>query len=336
MFSRQVKFIELRPIKESSQDYDEIERKIKLLFKEEIYLPLVRALGGNSKTIKNAAYSLVDAIKFGRIQFNRGRFTGKFNAGISQELRALGAVWDNKTSSFRISLSELPFDVTYAIRASVAHFEAKIAGIDKKLAQIVPAEIAGKLNISKNFDSALWKVEKEFSKTIAGITIKPQLSDSARERIAEEWQNNMDLWIKDFVESEIVELRQKMQKTVFAGNRYETAIKTIQKSYDVSANKAKFLARQETSLLVTKYKETRYTEAGVDEYKWGAVAGTAAHPTRPRHKALADASKAGKIFRWDDPPVTTAPGEPERRNNPGQDFNCRCFAIPVVRFKGKK
>jgi SPP1 gp7 family putative phage head morphogenesis protein len=96
----------------------------------------------------------------------------------------------------------------------------------------------------------------------------------------------------------------------------------------VSANKAKFLARQETSLMTTKLKETRYREAGVNEYKWKTVAGSKLHPVRPSHKIL-----EGRIFRWDDPPITTPPGEAVRRNNPGQDYNCRCFAQPIVRFK---
>ena len=59
-------------------------------------------------------------------------------------------------------------------------------------------------------------------------------------------------------------------------------IGAIQKSYGVTANKAKFLARQETKLLTTTLKEVRYVDAGVTKYKWKSVTGTAAHPVRPR------------------------------------------------------
>lgn len=101
----------------------------------------------------------------------------------------------------------------------------------------------------------------------------------------------------------------------------------IQDSYDVSANKAKLLALQETSLLMGKFKQVRYADSGVQEYRWGCVAGTKNHPVPPWHKAL-----EGKIFRWDGPPITSKLGEPVHRSNSGEDFNCRCFARPIVRF----
>lgn len=328
--------IPLKPIKIDSQDFEAIEKKIKQIFREEIYYPLLKELNLTRATIQNASYNFLMAIMNGRIQFSQGRFTGKFNATISKELKDLGAKWERRTASFKIPLNELPIDVRSAISASISKFEQKLKSIDKQLSQIVPEEIADKIKVSQHFESALWKVERDFQKSVKGITIAPTLSSAQKKRISIEWQNNMDIWIKDFTEKEVGALRTGIKKSVFAGNRYESAAKTIQRSYSVTENKAKFLARQETNLLMTKFKETRYQEAGVNEYKWGAVSGTPAHPVRPRHKALADASKAGKTFRWDDPPITSEPGQPERRNNPGEDYNCRCFAIPIVKFKKGK
>lgn len=323
----------LRPIKITTEDFEAIEEKIKALFKIKIYEPLLRELSLPRKTLTNSLEDLLKSLQEGRITFSRGSFAGRFNSSITKELRELGARFDRKTGAFKLPLSSLPLEVRSAISASEWRFKQKIDRIDRKLAQILPEEIAGRLSISKNFDRTLWKTDRDFKSSVKGITVAPELTESRRKKIADEWQNNMRLWIKEFTEKEIVELRKNMKATVFAGNRYESAVKTIQKSYGVSANKAKFLARQETSLLMTKFKETRYLEAGVNEYKWGAVSGTPAHPVRPRHKALAEASNKGKIYRWDNPPITSEPGQPDRRNNPGQDYNCRCFPKPVVRFK---
>lgn len=328
MESEQVKTVELRPIKESTSDYEDAERRIRELFRKEIYAPLMRLLGVQGAAFKNSKDPLIDAIQTGRIAFSRGVFSGKFSASISKELKRIGAEWDRKTGTFRILQASLPDSVREAVKASEFRFAEKIAEIDRRLAQILPDEIAGKVKLADTFDRALWKTERDFEASIKGITVAPQLTPERRKRIADEWETNMQLYIKDFTEKEILKLRGEMKKSVFTGNRYESAIKTIQRSYGVSANKAKFLARQETSLLMTKFKETRYTDAGVNEYKWGTVAGSKLHPVRPAHKRL-----EGKTFRWDDPPITTEPGEPVRRNNPGQDFNCRCFAKPVVRFK---
>lgn len=333
-FKRKEKIIELRPIKETVSDYDDIEAEIKRVFREEIYLPILRELEGKkSVALQNAAFSLAEAIRLGRIQYSRGSFVGKFNASISKELKELGAVWDRKTSSFKIQKAALPLDLRGAIDASSIRFAEKIAGIDRRLGKILPEQISDKIQVGKLFDAAIWKVERNFQDTIRNITIAPELSKADRKRISDEWQKNMELWVQDFTKKEILELRDKIQKSVFTGNRYESAVSTIQKSYDVSSRKAKFLARQETNLLMTKYKQVRYEAAGVTEYFWMCVAGSAKHPVRPRHKALADASKAGKIFKWNDPPVTSEPGEPQRRNNPGQDYNCRCSAKPIVRFR---
>lgn len=320
--------IELHPIKETTEDFDRLEARIKTLFKESIYYPLLKELIIQKKTLQNDLDDLLDALRSGRITFSKGEFQGRFSASISKELRKLGAKWNRGV--YRIPKSSLPSSVKQAIATSEVRFKEKMAQLDKKLSQILPEEIADKLKSEDLFDRTLWKTDKSLKKSMANLTVVPEMSASRRKLIAEEWHDNMKLWIKDFSEKEIKSLRSKIQKNVFAGNRYEGVIQTIQKSYGVSANKAKFLARQETSLLMTKFKESRYTDAGINEYRWKCVAGTAKHPVRPSHKVLDN-----KIFSWDDPPITTAPGEPQRRNNPGQDYNCRCFAKPIVRFKQK-
>jgi SPP1 gp7 family putative phage head morphogenesis protein len=331
------KYIQLKPIRETKADFDRLEAALVKIFREEIYAPAMRELGEPSRTLQNANdyadSAVIWALRGGQITYNRGSFSGRFNSAISKELRSLGARWDGKHGTWNVSQSSLPIEIRNAISGSAGVFARKIDAIEKRLAQILPEEIAGKLNAAKYFDASLWKTDKEFRSTLEKITVAPQLSDEARKRIADEWQNNMRLYVKDFTEQEIGKLRAELKESVFAGNRYESAVKTIQKSYGVSTNKAKFLARQETALLMAKFKETRYKDAGINEYRWECVNGSANHPVRPQHKKLAELSKAGKIFKWDDPPVTTEPGQPERRNNPGEDYNCRCFAKPVVRFK---
>jgi SPP1 gp7 family putative phage head morphogenesis protein len=311
--------VELPSIKETTEDYEALESYIKKIFKKEIYIPLISEFGGNSRVIKNSAETLLSAIQSGRIQFYRGVFSGEFNSEISKELKKLGATWDRSKKAWKLPSADLPLDVRMAISASASQFQRKLEKIDRILAAISPEELAGSMQMTRFFDSALWKVEKSLKKSMKNLVVQPELTKEQRQRIADEWQNNMKLWIHDFTEKEIKELRGKIQKTIFAGNRYESAIKTIQKSYQVSANKAKFLARQETMLLMTKFKETRYQDAGVNEYKWRCVKGTPLHPVRPMHKALNDRSEKGEIFRFDQPPVDDPKGG---RHNPSQNYNC--------------
>ena len=322
------KTIELRPVRESTADYEAMERRIKAAFKKLLYEPLLRELGMAKKTISNAnngPSALIRAIQEGRVTFSGGRLKGKLNAELTKELRRLGARWDSKGSTFVFPSGRLPPDIRVAVDRSAAEFAKKMAAADKLLQKNLPEEISGKIHLEDLFDSTIFKVDREIARTLSGLVVQPKLTAANRKKIAEEWQDNMELWIKNFTEEQIVSLRKSLQPKVLAGVRYEQTAKMIQESYGVTAKKAKFLARQETALLMTKMKETRYTDAGVHQYKWRCVTGTDAHPVRPSHKVL-----DGQVFRWDDPPVTTAPDEPARRNNPGQDYNCRCAAIPIV------
>lgn len=326
---------ELKPIKESTEDYDKIEARIKALFLKVLYRPLMKALGADSSKIRNAKSWLMDAIKSGRVTYSNGQFKGKFNASISKEIKSIGGKWDKKSSSFKILSKDLPMDIRSSISISESAFISKMTQISKKLSDISPEEIAKQLKTADLFDSTLFKVERDFQKSVSNITIPPSLNETQRAKIAREWQDNIDLYIKDFSNKQIKDLRSTIQQSIFSGNRYESLIKGIESSYNVTKNKAKFLARQETSILMSKFKETRYVEAGVNEYKWGCV--KMPHDKSPDHHVLGNVRYThgkleGHIFRWDDPPITSNPDEPVRRNNPGTDFNCRCYAIPLVRF----
>lgn len=320
------KLIELKPIKETPSDWDELELIIQDLFKQEIYYPLLKEINiGSRKTlIENAKIDLLSAIRTGKISFYRGHFKGSFNATLSKELRALGAKWDRTQGSWRVPRSSLSDEIKHAISASENNIDRTLSRIDTKLAQILPEEIADKLKIEHIFERNLWKTNKDFKQTIKDISIAPTFTEDQNKRIAKEYTKNLQLYIQDFTKKEIVSLREDIQKSAMSGNRYESMIKTLEKSYGVSHRKAKFLARQETSLLMTKFKQTRYEDAGVNQYRWGCVVGSGLHPVRPMHKAL-----EGKVFSWNNPPITDENGN---RNNPGQDYNCRCFARPIVRF----
>lgn len=325
------KVIELTPDKISTSDFEQLEQRLKDFFRREIYWPLLKDLGEPARVLNSVDdeyRALQDALFAGKVTFYRGVFSGRFNASVSKILRSLGATWDRRSSTYRILSSSLPMSIRNLISASETRFKAKLDKIDDKLAQILPEEIAGKFKCADIFDRTLYKTDAAFRSSVKSIGIQPKLSTEQRKKIADEWQNNMELWIKDFTKKEITQLRTDMQESVFAGDRYGSAVKKIQASYGVSERKAKFLARQETSLLMAKFQETQYQDAGIFEYKWGCVAGSKLHPVRKSHRDLEH-----KIFRWDDPPITTAAGEPARRNNPGQDYNCRCFAKPIVRVR---
>ncbi len=326
-----IKEIELRPLRETVEDYDRLERTIIDLLRREIYQPLIELIPhANSETIKNSNSPLESAILAGRVRYYRGQFKGSFSSATSKELRAIGAEWERKTRSWKLPQSKMPAGTLRAVQLSESRFITVLEKINRKLQELAPEKIADAFAGKKIFDSSLYKVNKDFKESIKGVTVAPTLTDEVRGKIAEQYTDNMKLYIRDFAKKEITKLRKEVAENVFAGNRYEALTKNLQDSYGVSQRKAKFLARQETSLLMSKFKAARYQEAGVDEYKWVAVAGSKLHPVRPSHEKLAQESKRGKTFRFSDPPYIDAK---EGHANPGEPFGCRCTAKPVVRFR---
>lgn len=319
-----MKAIELQPVREEDSDYDAIEEEILRAWKTELYKPLLVILGQKGRVLnEQPTYDLKN------VQYVRGLFTGKFTGKLSKELKAAGAVWDRKKRGWRLPLRKMPMELRSAISTSQAAFNRVVSSLDERLAKMLPEEIANRVRLQEIFDTTLWKTDRKLSKTLRAITVQPKLSKEAAQKIAKEYTNNLRLSIQEWTRKEIVSLRKQVQENAYKGLRYEGMVKTIQKSYGVGIDKAKFLARQETSLLMSKFKHARYKDAGIQEYKWRSVIGSPKHPVRPMHKLLNNQSLKGKVFRFDDPPVDDPTGS---RHNPGENYNCRCVAVPIVKF----
>jgi SPP1 gp7 family putative phage head morphogenesis protein len=103
------------------------------------------------------------------------------------------------------------------------------------------------------------------------------------------------------------------------GLRHEEIAKTIQATTGASKKRSKLIARDQTLKYNASVQKAQAQAAGISKYTWSTSKDAA---VRPMHKAL-----EGKQFSYDDPPVTNEDGD---RNNPGEDYNCRCNAIPVI------
>jgi SPP1 gp7 family putative phage head morphogenesis protein len=323
-----VKQIELKPIKPETDIVELLEKAVIQALREQFYKPILEEIGaGRSKILKNALDDVISAILAGKIIFDRGTFRGKFTSSISKELKSHGARWDKVSGSWKIHYSKLPIEIKNAIDQSRYRMEQKIKAIDKKIAAIIPDELLKHVRLEHLFDRQIWDLDNKFRDSMAKVTIQPKFTEEQRKKIAAEYTNNMKLDIKKWMDEEIVSLRKKVDKHVLTGLRYENLVPMIQKSYGVSVSKARFIARQETNLLTTKFREIRYTDAGAKKYIWRTVVGTTAHPVRPQHQKL-----NGTIQSWDSPPIVSEPDQPIRRAHAGADFNCRCIAIPIVSF----
>lgn len=110
-----------------------------------------------------------------------------------------------------------------------------------------------------------------------------------------------------------------------AGRKGSTLQGEIEKAFKVSQSKASFWARDQTLKLHGDITQARHRQLGIDRYLW---TDSGDERVRDIHGDLGARSDLGESFSYKDPPVISEDG---RRGNPGDDFNCRCTAFPVLR-----
>jgi SPP1 gp7 family putative phage head morphogenesis protein len=105
-----------------------------------------------------------------------------------------------------------------------------------------------------------------------------------------------------------------------SGTRVETIAKRLLEATDATPARAALIARDQILKLNSEVTQDRHRAAGVTEYTWST---SRDERVRPAHKAL-----EGTRHRYDDPPVVDP--KTGRRAHPGQDYQCRCTADPVI------
>lgn len=320
----------LKPLILRDSYYDAVEREIQRIFDKLIYIPIFKILRERLSEFQNAGNALIDSIRLGLVWYDDGHFRGKFSAKISKELRSIGAKYDARSSSWKLASGDVPADVRIAQVTADSRYRKIYENVTRTLDVIDPSQVDSVSQTKENYEKTISSMETDFQKTVpkgrapatarSRIAIEAQLTPEMKAQIAEDWGENLNLYIKGWMQENVLKLREQIQPHVLGGGRAQALVKSIQDNYGVSQRKAKFLARQETALLMSKFQETRYLDMGVTRYRWSD-----AHDRRVRHDHH---DLNGKIFSFSNPPITNR--KTGARNNPGQDYNCRCVAIPII------
>jgi SPP1 gp7 family putative phage head morphogenesis protein len=320
----------IQPIVQRDALHRDVEREIVAYFEEVLFAPLLAILddAGINPGRQNASLSAVtSALRARTLWYADGVFTGQFNSAVSRELREMGAVHDKRLRVFKLPVAKLPM----GLRLTIADSDAAAKAATKRILDTLNAmeqhvkDAPTGVRMQSPVEDMLGNLRQQFADGLEkkGIAVPPDLTPDVRKAIADEYTNNLDLFIKKFTTERIPVLRARVQENAFAGGRTDKLVKVLQSEFGVSKRKAAFLAEQETSILVAKYRESRYKRIGSRRYVW--VTGHDGR-VRPDHAALNK-----QIFDWDNPPITNrATGE---RNNPGEDYGCRCRARPILNIQ---
>ena len=315
---------QLQPIKDNPELIEELEAQIDVILYDILFAPLIKSIKENKRIFFNERdnSAIIKAIKSGKIRYGNNIFTGSFNATTAKEFKKLGIKYNKRIKGYTKEMNNLPVNIQVAIAQREDSYKQMarqlVATVDKINLNI--DEATKNINFDDTLEKVYSDINKEFKKTVTdkiGLSIN-FTADQIR-ILSQEYTNNLKLYITEFTQKETLILRQKAENIVLSGTRAKDFTKIIEERFAVSTKKAKFLAKQEISLLTSKYKQVKYESVGVSKYKW-SISNVR---TRPDHKAL-----NGKVFSFDDPPISnTSTGA---RNNPGEDFGCNCQAIPII------
>lgn len=176
-------------------------------------------------------------------------------------------------------------------------------------------------NITKRLSTEDWK--REVSRTL-GINILDDYYDGEfyRERL-KLWTDENTGLISTLPEEALGEMQNIVENGFLNGKSNRDIVKEIQERFNSSRNKARFYAVDQLAKLNASITKQQQTECGVEEYIWSS---SKDQRVRERHEQL-----DGTKHRWDTPPIVDE--QTGRRAHPGEDYRCRCVALPVFNIE---
>lgn len=301
-----------------------IEKALYSYLWEGIYKPMFEILNIKPIVAKNSLNVITEALRDEKITYYDGIFRakGKFTNAQSVQLQKWGAVWDRREKGYRLPEDRLPDELRVTIAEMRINAENQIKLLQEYIRQVEAnmPYIVESMVFDNEIKTILDDAGNEVKKNIRTLNIiEPELSEQQKNEIAKAYTNNMrDYIIKDFANERIPEMRAKIQELVLQGYRQDKIQELLQKEYGFMARKAKFLAQNETTIMLAEYKKVTYKEMGFDKFIWRTITDGR---ERELHKAL-----NGTVWRYDNPPVIDE--RTGQRGLPGQTYNCRCEQIP--------
>ncbi len=189
------------------------------------------------------------------------------------------------------------------------HAKEQVFGLQKRISKM--GELTKKLSIGE------WK--REVKKTLGIDLLDDYYSGEFYREQLQQWTDTNVGLIQSLPEDTLSEMQQVVEQSYLSGKSNRDIVRDMQERFNVSRSKARFYAVDQMAKLNAAITKQQQTECGVKEYEWST---SGDQRVRDSHRKL-----NGTIHRWDDPPVVDE--STGRRAHPGEDYRCRCVALPV-------
>lgn len=148
-------------------------------------------------------------------------------------------------------------------------------------------------------------------KGIELVKSEPWLKDFLNERI-----NNNVSYIKNLEDETYGRIENIVRQHIEKGSSAKVIRESIMEQTDISKSRAQFLAVDQAGSILGQMTAERHQRLGIERFTWDT---SGDERVREEHRAL-----DGEMFSYDDPPIVNG-----RKVLPGEDYRCRCVAIPV-------
>lgn len=163
------------------------------------------------------------------------------------------------------------------------------------------------------------RMQAAFEKSFGIKTFEIVREEKIEKALEQSIKKNIAL-IKTIPEEHFKRIRATLSRGVLNGHKASDIRSKIREDFGVSDRRARFIARDQTAKLNSNLTEIRSINVGSKGYHW--IGRGRAEGERPMHMALNN-----KYIAWDKKPVTNPQGQ---HNHAGEDYNCRCYARPVI------
>lgn len=217
--------------------------------------------------------------------------------------------------------SETHFD-TYGDTISTIFNDLRV-GVARTMTDPTARTVGDRYAVRTNAFNAQ-QVDKQF-KTVLGISVLreepwliPQVNSFVERNaqliksIPEEYLTQLEPMVRTAVERGVS--TRALEQQILKDMQIAPFEPTVRGARRINPKaRARLIARDQISKFNGSLTRLRQTEIGVEEYIWATSRDAR---VRPSHAAL-----DGKKFSWNKPPAV---------GHPGEDFQCRCSAIPIM------
>lgn len=186
------------------------------------------------------------------------------------------------------------------VQRAVGNVErAKVREMGEQVAEFAAREADRRIVIAAGLDGGLQK--GLLSLGLRGV-----------EDLLDGWiRANVDL-ITSVSTKYIDQVEERVRDALRRGVATQDLRKQIEERFGVAKSRAELIARDQLGKLAGQVTQRRSEDAGASRYLWST---SGDERVRDSHRAL-----DGLVFSWDAPPAV---------GHPGQDYQCRCQALPV-------